>query len=150
MEAIKDSAAAAFSAFKSGVQNKRLLRMDFPKEDGPFAILLPNKLTAHEEVSRAFRFEVEVLSDDACIPLKLMMARMVTISLVRAGGTLRYFNGFVTEFQLLRADGGFAFYKMVLEPFMAFARLRQDNVSFHNKTMRQITEDTLAHYRQAD
>jgi type VI secretion system secreted protein VgrG len=124
--------------------------LEFPKQDGPHAILLPNILKAHEEVSRGFRFEVEVLSDDARIPLKAMMARMVTISLVRAGGTLRYFNGYVTEFRFLRADGGFAFYQMVLEPWLAFARLRQDNVSFHGKSARQITEETLQHYRQAD
>ncbi|WP_426197215.1 type VI secretion system Vgr family protein [Massilia sp. DWR3-1-1] len=142
--------AAAWSAFTEGEQHNRLMRLDFPKKDGPHAILLANTLKAHEEVSRGFRFEVEVLSNDARIPLKVMMARMVTISLVRAGGSLRYFNGYITEFTFLRTDGGFAYYKMVLEPFLAFARLRQDNVSFHNKTMRQITEDTLAHYRQAD
>jgi type VI secretion system secreted protein VgrG len=144
------AAEAALSAFGIGAQNKRLLRLTFPKKDGPHALLLPNRLHAHEELSRGYRFEVEVLSDDASIPLKAMMARMVTISLVHAGGSLRYFNGYVTEFRFIRADGGFAFYQMVLEPFLAFARLRQDNVSFHGKTMRQITEDTLAHYRQAD
>ena len=134
----------------AAAQHKRLLRLDFPKQDGPHAILLANSIKAHEEMSRGFRFEVEVLSDDARIPLKIMMARMVTISLVRAGGSLRFFNGYVTEFRFLRADGGFAFYQMVLEPFMAFARLRQDCVSFHNKTVRQITEETLQRYRQAD
>ena len=143
-------AALTMSAFSEDAQHQRLLRLAFPKNDGPHAILLPNTLHAHEAISRGFRFEVELLSDDARIPLKAMMARMVTISLVRAGGSLRYFNGYVTEFRFLRADGGFAFYQMVLEPFLAFARLRQDNVSFHGKTVRQITEATLAHYRQAD
>ncbi|MDB5960572.1 MAG: type secretion system tip protein VgrG, partial [Massilia sp.] len=150
MGVIQDLAAAALSAFSGDAQHKRLMRLDFPKKDGPHAILLPNVLRAHEELSRGYRLEVEVLSDDARIPLKAMMARMVTITLVRAGGSLRYFNGYVTEFRFIRADGGFAFYQMVLEPFLAFARLRQDNVSFHGKTMRQITEDTLKHYRQAD
>ena len=127
-----------------------MLRLDFPQATArrhPAAVTV---LQAHEELSRGFRYEVELLSDDARIPLKVMMARMVTISLVRAGGSLRYFNGYVTEFRFIRADGGFAFYRMVLEPFLAFARLRQDNVSFHNKTVRQITEATLAQYRQAD
>lgn len=31
---------------------------------------MPNKLVAHEEVSRSFRFNVELLSDEAQIPLK--------------------------------------------------------------------------------
>jgi type VI secretion system secreted protein VgrG len=144
------AAGAALSAFGFGAQHDRLLRMDFPRGDGPEATLLPNRLSAHEEVSRCFRFEVELLSDDARIPLKAMMARMVTISLVREDGSLRYFNGYVTEFRFLRTDGGFAFYRMVLEPWLAFARLRKDNVSFHGKSVIELTEATFAHYRQAD
>jgi type VI secretion system secreted protein VgrG len=144
------AAGAARSAFSGASQHNRLMRLDFPIKDGPHAILLPNKLVAHEEISRGFRFDVEVLSDDPRIPLKILMGRMVTISLVREDGSLRYFNGYITEFRFLRTDGGFAFYQMVLEPWLAFARLRKDNVSFHNKNVREITEETLKHYRQAD
>jgi type VI secretion system secreted protein VgrG len=141
---------ALLSAFGFDAQHDRLMRLEFPRDDGPGAVLLPNRMSAHEEVSRCFRFEVELLSDDARIPLKAMMARMVTISLVREDGSLRYFNGYVTEFQFLRADGGFAFYRMVLEPWLAFAKLRKDNVSFHGKSVIELTELTFAHYRQAD
>nr|WP_229482134.1 type VI secretion system Vgr family protein [Massilia sp. JS1662] len=144
------AAGVALSAFSHSAQHDRLMRMDFPRGDAPDAILLPNRLSAHEEISRCFRFEVEVLSDDARIPLKAMMARMVTISIVREDGSLRYFNGYVTEFRFLRTDGGFAFYRMVLEPWLAFAKLRKDNVSFHGKSVIELTELTFAHYRQAD
>ena len=141
---------AALSAFSGASQHNRLMRLDFPFKDGPPAILLPNKLVAHEEVSRSFRFNVEVLSDDPRIPLKKLMGRMVTLSLVREGGSLRYFNGYITEFRFLRSDGGFAFYQMVLEPWLAFARLRKDSRSFHNKSVLEITEETLKHYSQAE
>jgi type VI secretion system secreted protein VgrG len=141
------AAGAALSAFSLGVQHDRLMRLDFPLNDGPEAILLPNRMTAREEVSRCFRVDAELLSDDARIPLKAMMARMVTISVVREDGSLRYFNGYVTEFRFVRADGGFAFYRMVLEPWLAFARLRKDNVSFHGKSVIELTELTFAHYR---
>jgi type VI secretion system secreted protein VgrG len=144
------AAGAALSAFGLDAQHDRLMRLDFPHGDGPDPILLPNRLSAHETVSRCFRFEVELLSDDALIPLKAMMARMVTISLVREDGSLRYFNGYVTEFRFLRADGGFAFYHMVLEPWLAFAKLRKDNRSFHSKSVIELTEVTFAHYHQAD
>lgn len=144
-------AGAALSAFSGDSQHNRLLRMEFPFQDGPqTAILLPNTFHGREEVSRGFRFDVEVLSDDARIPLKKLMGKMVTISLVREDGSLRYFNGHITEFRFLRTDGGFAFYHMVLEPWLAFTRLRKDNVSFHGKSVREITEATLKHYRQAD
>lgn len=145
------SIQAALSAFDLAAQERRLLRIDFPRGDGPAgAILLVNSLTAREEISRDFRFEAELLSDDAHISLKAMMGRMVTISMVRDDGTLRHFNGYVGEFCLLRADGGFAWYKMVLQPWLAFARLRQDNVSFHGQSVMQLTETTFAHYEQRD
>jgi type VI secretion system secreted protein VgrG len=144
------AAGAAQSVFSYGAQHDRLIRMAFPHRDGPDRILLPNRLKVREEVSRCFRVEVELLSDDARIPLKAMMAKMVTISVVREDGSLRYFNGYVTEFRFLRADGGFAFYRMVLEPWLAFTRLRKDNVSFHGKSVIEITELTFAHYHQAD
>ena len=144
------AAGAALSAFSSCSQHNRLLRLDFPFDDGPPAILLPNTLVVREELSRSFRAQLEVLSDDPRVPLKLLMGRMVTVSLVRQDGSLRYFNGHITEFRFLRTDGGFAFYQMVLEPWMAFARLRKDSVSFHGKSVREITELTLKQYRQAD
>ena len=149
-EGLEIAVDAALSAFSEASQHHRLMRLDFPLKDGPTAILLPNKLLAHEEVSRSFRFDVEVLSDDPRIPLKVLMGRMVTISLVREDGSQRYFNGYITEFRFLRSDGGFAFYRMVLEPWLAFARLRKDSRSFHNKSVLEITEETLKHYRQAD
>jgi type VI secretion system secreted protein VgrG len=144
------AAGAAWSAFSGESQHNRLLRLDFPREDGPPALLLPNTLILREEISRCFKGVLEVLSDDPQIPLKLLMGKMVTISLVREDGELRYFNGYITEFRFLRSDGGFAFYQMVIEPWLAFARLRKDCVSFHNKSVREITEETLKHYRQAD
>ncbi len=149
-ESQESAVDAALSAFSGASQHNRLMRLEFPFKDGPPAILLPDKLVAHEEVSRGFRFDVEVLSDDPRIPLKLLMGRMVTISLVREDGSLRYFNGYITEFRFLRSDGGFAFYWMVLEPWLAFARLRKDSRSFHNKNVREITEETLKHYSQAE
>ena len=141
----------ALSVFDLATQERRLLKIHFPRGDGPAdTILLVNSLTAREEVSRDFRFEVELLSDDAHISLKAMMGRMVTVSMIRDDGTLRHFNGYVGEFCLLRADGGFAWYRMVLQPWLAFARLRQDNVSFHGQSVMQLTETTFAHYEQRD
>ena len=142
---------AGMSVLTKESQHNRLLRLDFPLHDGPpGAVMLVNSLLAREEISRDFRFKVEVISDDAHIELTSMITRMVTISMVRNDGSLRYFNGYVTQFGLVKADGGFAFYEMILEPWLAFARLRQDLVSFHQRSVIEITEDTFAHYRQRD
>ena len=148
---IVDAGMAALSIFGAQSQANRLMRMDFPQADGPAnAVMLVNKVRMREELSRDFRIEAEVLSDDAGIPLKSMMGRMVTISLVRENGSLRYMNGYVGTFRFVRTDGGFAYYQMLLSPWLAFARLRQDNVSFHHRSTVELTETTFAHYRQRD
>lgn len=150
MDGIVQAGIKALSVFGAQSQNNRLLRMAFPQEDGPLATMLVNKVHMREELSRDFRIEAEVLSDDAHITLKSMMGRMVTISLVREDGSLRYMNGYVSSFRFERTDGGFARYQMVLEPWLAFAKLRKDNVSFQYRSVLELTESTFAHYRQRD
>ena len=78
------------------------------------------------------------------------MTMMVTVSLVRTDGSLRHFNGYVTEFRLIKTDGGFAFYQMVLGPWLAFARLREDCASFHYNSVIDLTEAMFAHYLKRD
>ncbi|MFC5474142.1 contractile injection system protein, VgrG/Pvc8 family, partial [Paraherbaspirillum soli] len=85
-------------ALLHGRQHHRILKLSFPNNDGPAASLVANRLEAKEELSRDFEFTVEVLATDARIPLKEVQGKMVTISLVRGDGSLRYFNGYVFEF----------------------------------------------------
>ena len=54
------AAGAARSAFSYDAQHDRLMRLHFPRDDGPDAILLPNRLKAHEEIARCFRVEAEL------------------------------------------------------------------------------------------
>jgi type VI secretion system secreted protein VgrG len=141
---------AVLAAFGSDPQNQRLLRMEFPKNDGPASIMLANALVAEEALSSDFSYEVEVLSDDALIPLKAVMGKMVTVSLVRDDGSLRYFNGYVFEFRFVKTDGGFAFYQMVLKPWLAFLRLRGDCRVFQNLTLTELFDQTFENYLQRD
>lgn len=132
-------------------QHNRILRMDFPRNDGPAGIqMLANQLSATERVSKDFEYIVEVLSDNAHLELKQLLGKMVTISLVREDGTLRYFNGYVFIFELDRADGGLAYYRMVLRPWLAFLALRKDNYLFHGKTLAEQTQEIFADYDVRD
>jgi type VI secretion system secreted protein VgrG len=127
-------------------QHNRLLRLNFPNEDGPAAQMLANRLDAREGLSRDFRFVVEVISNDATIALKDVQGKMVTVELVREDGSLRYFNGYVFEFRRDGSDGGLVYYEMVLVPWMAYLRLRRDNYLFHNKTVLEQTDEIFADY----
>ena len=141
---------ALVPALAGDPQGQRLLRLDFPNGDGPAAVMLANALVADEALSSDFNFEVEVLSDDALIPLKDVMGKMVTISLVRDDGTLRYFNGYVFAFGFDRTDGGFAFYHMVLRPWLAFLRLKGDCRVFQNVTLTELCDLVFQNYLQRD
>jgi type VI secretion system secreted protein VgrG len=61
--------AAVPEALLGTAQTNRLLRLSFPHEDGPRALMLINRLDATEGLSRDFRDTVEVLFNDASIPL---------------------------------------------------------------------------------
>ena len=140
------TSSAPLLALAQQRQHHRILRLSFPRNDGPDALLLANRIDADEAISRDFTFTVEVLADDATIALKDVQGKMVSIELVRGDGSLRYFNGYVFAFKLQKTDGGVVFYEMTLKPWMAYLRLRQDNYLFHGKTLQQQSELVFADY----
>ena len=142
---------AAIVALASDQQYKRLLRLRFPKNDGPArAVMLANTLTASERLACDFVYVVEVLSDSATIGPDDVLGKMVTVELVREDGTLRYFNGYVFEFRLIKTDGGFAFYEMVLAPWLSYLKLRNDNAAFHHMSVRDLTDKVCEQYLKRD
>ncbi len=146
-------ARAALGALLSGTrQQQRLLKLHFPRDDGPAALLLANRLEASEGLSRDFHFAVELLSDKPDIELKTMLGKMVSIELLRDDGRspARWFNGFVFEFRFVRNEGGFAFYDMLLLPWLALARLRRDNRLFHGLSVEAQSDKVLSAYAERD
>ena len=127
-------------------QNTRLLRMSFPRNDGPRATLMVNRFVGTEYLSRDFEFKVEILSDDAGIELEAMHGKLLCVSLVQADGSLRPFTGYVTSIRLVKTDGGIAFYEAVLKPWLAYTRLRRNNRLFHAQSLREQAETIFAGY----
>ncbi|MEJ8858306.1 type VI secretion system Vgr family protein, partial [Variovorax robiniae] len=128
-------------------QHARLLRLSFPHGGEPAnAELVVNRLHAREGLSRDFEFTVELLSDNADIPLKDLQGRMLCISLVRPDGTLRHFTGIVFAFRLVRTDGNLAFYEAELGPWLRYLRLRTNNRLFHRKTLQEQTRLIFSDY----
>lgn len=150
MNALRD-ATACMAALVDTSQHDRLLRLDFPRNDGPAGtLMLANAFHGDEGLSRNFRYTVEVLSNDANIALTDVMGKLVTISLVRDDRSLRYFNGYVFAFRHVRTDGGFAFYEMELRPWLAFLELRHDCATFQRMTLSEISEKTFEQYLARD
>ena len=132
-------------------QTNRLLRLDFPRNDGPAgAMLVANRLHAVESLSRDYVYTVEAISDRPDIVLADVLGRMVTVSLVRDDGSVRYFNGYVFSFQFIRNDGGFCFYEMTLMPWLACLRHRRNCSLFSETSIKTQLLEILARYPEAD
>lgn len=127
----------------------RLMKLTFPRNDGPQATLLINEMQAEEHVSADFTFTLQLLSDNTDIAMKDVQGKMVCVELLRANHSKRYFNGHCFEFSLQAIDNGTAIYKMVLKPWLAFLRLRKDIYIFQNKTTLQQTEEIFLDYGTA-
>jgi len=145
------AALAALAAFAGQRQDTRLLRLRFPNNDAPAGpLMLANTLDADEGLARDYIWKVGVLSDSVAIRPEDVLGKMVCIELVREDGSLRFFNGYVTSFTLLRTDGGFVFYEMTVGPWLAFLRLRLDNAGFHDVNGVDITEKVFDRYPMRD
>ncbi|WP_426209804.1 type VI secretion system Vgr family protein [Massilia sp. TWP1-3-3] len=126
-------------------QHNRILRLAFPNNDGPACELVVNKLHAVESLSRDFEFTVELLSDKANLALKDMEGKLLSVALVQADGTLRYFTGYCYTFRMKKA-GNVSYYEASLGPWLKYLALGKDNYLFHNKTLREQTESIFSDY----
>lgn len=132
-------------------QHNRALRLDFPHNDGPDnGLLVPNELIAHESMSRDFTFTVQVLSDRPDITDKALIGKMVTISLVRDDGKLRYFNGHIFSLRFVKNDAGFCHYELILKPWLAFLRHSRNSYLFNGMTLQEQITQLFSRYDGCD
>jgi type VI secretion system secreted protein VgrG len=127
-------------------QHNRVLRLSFPRQDGPRMQLLVNSLNAIESVSRDFEYVVELLSSGGDIPLKDMQGKLLCVDLVQADGSLRHFTGYVFSFRRKESAGSLTVYEARLGPWLKYLSFRKDSCLFHGMTLRQQTEEVFAEY----
>ncbi|MDQ0045287.1 type VI secretion system Vgr family protein, partial [Variovorax boronicumulans] len=135
-----------------------LLRADTTQQDRLLVLHTPlgaNKLLAErldgvESLDDGgFRFELTALSDDANIELKTLMGQGVRLDLQTAQSRtdLRPFHGHVTEAECVSSNGGMARYRLVIEPWLAFLRHRQDSCLFQHQSVFDIVDAVFARYQ---
>ena len=128
-------------------QHARLLELKTPLPD---AAMIVERFSGREAVSEPFRFEIDCVSTHAHFDLKPLLGEEVTLRLMQADGSKRSWHGYVTRAMQLDADGGFARYRLVMEPFLAFLAQRRDCYLFQDKTVIDIVGQILADYPEAD
>ena len=118
---------AAASLLGAGfTQADRLLDLTTPLGQDK---LLAERLRGTEQLSDGgFVLHVDALSDDAHIPLKSLIGQAAQVKLRTALGPdeHRVWCGLVTEARFEGANGGFARYRLRIEPWLALLRQRRD------------------------
>ncbi len=120
-------------------QHQRVLRLTAAGDD---ASLLAESLRGEEGISQGYRFEISALSLDAAIPLKSLVGQPALVELLATGST-RPFHGHITGAQLVGANGGFARYLLVLEPWTAFLKLGRDSRIFQDMSVPDILSEVF-------
>jgi type VI secretion system secreted protein VgrG len=126
-------------------QQTRLLRIHSAL--GPDKLLVES-LTGREAIDEGFRITVDVLSTDALIELKSLNGQPVLVELLTqlSRSDYRPFHGHVTSAALLGSDGGFARYRLTIEPWFAFLAHRRDSFIFQGMSVPQIIDEVLGDY----
>ncbi|UTH76602.1 type VI secretion system Vgr family protein [Chromobacterium sp. IIBBL 290-4] len=143
-----NSLLASFaSAF---TQDRRQLSLSLG--DGSIAAeqLLPLTLDGEEGVSRPYRFALSCLSPDGAIELKTLLGQSARIGIADAQGGETLRCGVVSQAELVGADGGFAKYRLSIEPPFALLRHRRTSRVFQDLTVPQIVQQILQEHQAAN
>ncbi|MFZ6648929.1 type VI secretion system Vgr family protein [Undibacterium sp. TJN25] len=144
------SGAIAIASGSLLSQNARLISMETAQGSELPDSLSVEAFTGREAVNELFSFDIDALSLSAGVDLKQFIGEEITLRLLQADGSRRAWHGYCTQASWLGADGGMARYRLRLEPFLSFLRLRRDSYIFQDKDARQIVTDLLADYPQAN
>ncbi len=117
------------------VQQEHLLGLDTPL--GPDALLLV-RMTGEEEMSRLFRFQLEMLSEDDSLPASAIVGKNVTFRVEFPDGEPRYFNGFVTRFAYCGRGDRLSVYRAEVAPWLWFLTKTTDCRIFQNLSVPDI------------
>jgi type VI secretion system secreted protein VgrG len=115
----------------------------------------PNELalasaSMHEELSRVFRIEVDLRSENSNVDFNKIVGQNATIQLALNHGKQRYFNGFVSRFVQSANVGGLARYRATLVPWLWFLTRTADCRIFQEKSVPEIVEEVFQHHKFSD
>lgn len=130
-------------------QHARLITLDTPQASGLPDTLIVERFDGREGVNELFCFDIEALSLSTHLSLKDFIGEELTLRVLQADGRYRAWHGYCTQMSWLGADGGMARYRLRLEPFLAFLRLRRDSYIFQDKNAQEIATALLDDYPAA-
>jgi type VI secretion system secreted protein VgrG len=103
-------------------------------------VLLLSSFQGEEGISRLFRFDLELLSENESIDFDAMVGKNVTVSITLADGSDRYINGQVSRFSQGARDQNFSSYHAEVVPWLWFLTRTADCRIFQNKKTPEIIQ----------
>ncbi|WP_228482047.1 type VI secretion system Vgr family protein [Lysobacter sp. H21R4] len=126
-------------------QDQRLIELSTALPDA----LVVECFEGREAVCDDFRFTVDCLSTDAFLDARALLGHPMSLRLRLANGRLRHWHGHCTHVAVLGSDGGLARYRLLMEPWTAFLKLRRNALVFQDLDALGVLERVLDDYPQA-
>ncbi|HQK86017.1 MAG TPA: type VI secretion system tip protein TssI/VgrG [Acidobacteriota bacterium] len=112
-------------------------RFAFSSDALPAETFTVVRFHGEEGLSRCYRFELELVAEDASLDLAAVLAAPVAFTILRAEGDIP-FHGVLAGFEQLHQMDNYVFYRAVLVPKLWWLGLTHHNQVFLNQTVPQI------------
>ncbi|NRF68152.1 type VI secretion system tip protein VgrG [Aquincola sp. S2] len=116
------------------------------KGDGALAELLVEAWCQREALNTPWRMELSALALRADLDLDDMLGRRLDLRTTLSDGGELLRSGLVTEARAEESDGGFARYRLVIEPWLALLAHSRRSQVWQEKTLVEIVESVFARY----
>ena len=126
-------------------QDARLIEIDTA---APGALVV-ERFEGHESVCADFEFNIDCLSTSAFLDAEALIGQPLSLRLRQADGSHRHWHGHCTRVAPLGSDGGLARYRLTMEPWTAFLKLRRNAIIFQDLDAIGVIERILDDYPQA-
>ncbi|MEJ1336054.1 MAG: type VI secretion system tip protein VgrG [Candidatus Sedimenticola sp. (ex Thyasira tokunagai)] len=106
-------------------------------------VLVFQRMDASESLSQPFNYELELLSEDGEIDYESLLAETATVTLLKADGSERFFNGYITNFSYAGTQDRFSRYRATLKPWLWFLSRTADCKIFQQKAVPDIIKEVF-------
>ena len=113
-------------------------------------VLLFHTMSAREEMSRLFEYQLDLLSAKDDINLDEILGKNVTVKLALPSDETRFYNGFVTRFAEGGTLGRFRRYSATVRPWLWLLTRTSDCRIFQEQTVPEILKAVFADHGVAD
>ncbi|OMH25758.1 type VI secretion system Vgr family protein [Motiliproteus sp. MSK22-1] len=106
-------------------------------------VLVFRRMTGHESLGKLFEYNLEMLSEDSNIRYTDILGQNLTVILEAEDGGIRYFNGFVSQFDYTGTSDRYAVYKATIKPWLWFLTRTADCRIFQDQDVTAIVQAVL-------